>query len=118
MKKLGLILSLAVTMMIAMVGCGNKSQVDTGKLESSFKSAEPAAQTAVTSAITKIKSTDYAGALVDLQSVVAARGNDFGGGLRRCDMNGSKILKIDEQATRSPLFRCVCLRCRKYGKQR
>lgn len=52
----------------AFAGC-SKSGVDTSKLENSFKSAEPAAQTSVEKAVTAIKSADYAGAMTELKSL-------------------------------------------------
>jgi hypothetical protein len=54
--------------MFALVGC-KKSGVDTSKLENSFKSAEPAAQSSVDKAVSAIKSNDYAGALTELKSL-------------------------------------------------
>jgi hypothetical protein len=54
----------------ALAGCKKSGgSVDTAKLESSFKSAEPATQSSVDKAVSAIKSADYAGALAELKSV-------------------------------------------------
>lgn len=68
MKIHHLILITIVAAAVALGGC-KKSGVDTSKLESSFKSAEPAAQTSVEKAVSAIKSADYAGALAELKSI-------------------------------------------------
>lgn len=52
---------------LTLVGC-SKSGVDTGKLESSFSSAEPAAKGSVDAAVSSIKAGNYADALAKLQS--------------------------------------------------
>jgi hypothetical protein len=54
-------------MLAAVVGCGKKSNVDTGKLESSFKSAEPATQSEANKAVAAVKAGNYSVALTDLQ---------------------------------------------------
>ena len=51
------------------VGCSKKSSVDTTPIETSFKSAEPATQSTADKAVASIKSEDYAGALVQLQTL-------------------------------------------------
>lgn len=50
-----------------LVGCGKKNSVDTGKLESSFKSAEPATQSDADKAVAAVKAGNYSAALTDLQ---------------------------------------------------
>ena len=68
MKIQQLVITALTVAMFSLVGC-SKSGVDTSKLESSFKSAEPAAQTSVDKAVSAIKSADYAGAMAELKSV-------------------------------------------------
>jgi flagellin-like hook-associated protein FlgL len=63
------ILTAAVTVSLVFPGCARKSSVDTGKLESSFESAEPATKSKVDSAVSDIKSADYAGAMASLQGL-------------------------------------------------
>jgi len=68
MKINQLLLLTLVAATLALVGC-QKSGVDTASLESSFESAEPAAQSSVDKAVASIKSGDYAGAIAELKSV-------------------------------------------------
>ena len=56
-----------IVMLAAVMGCGKKSNVDTGQLKSSFKSAEPATQGESDKAIAAIKAGNYSEALADLQ---------------------------------------------------
>jgi hypothetical protein len=70
MKRLTSILVIALAATIAFTGCAKKG-VDTGKLESSFKSAEPATQSSVDKAVSAIKAGNYSDALVTLQGVAA-----------------------------------------------
>jgi len=44
---------------LAIIGCSKKSSVDTTPMEKSFKSAEPAAQSASDKVVTAIKAEDY-----------------------------------------------------------
>jgi ribosomal protein L22 len=55
---------------LTLVGCAKKG-VDTGKLESSFSSAEPAATSNVDAAVSAIKAGNYAEALAKLQATAA-----------------------------------------------
>lgn len=55
---------------LTLVGCAKKG-VDTGKLESSFSSAEPAAKSNVDAAVSAIKAGNYAEALAKLQATAA-----------------------------------------------
>ncbi len=54
---------------LAIIGCSKKSSVDTTPMEKSFKSAEPAAQSASDKVVTAIKAEDYPGALTQLQTL-------------------------------------------------
>ena len=67
MKRYTWIVLAMVALGFTLTGCGNKGGVDTFKLESTFKSAEAAAKTAVDQAVTAIRSGDYSGALASLQ---------------------------------------------------
>jgi outer membrane protein assembly factor BamD (BamD/ComL family) len=58
---------MVVTLLSA--GCAKKSSVDTGKLESSFQSAEPANKGAADNAMAAIKAGNYQQALTDLQQL-------------------------------------------------
>ncbi len=60
-------LFVGILMLTVVIGCGKKSSVDTGKLESSFKSAEPATQSESDKAIAAVKAGNYSEALADLQ---------------------------------------------------
>jgi transcriptional regulator NrdR family protein len=70
MKRFTWIAVAVVVGALAWVGC-SKSAVDTGKLESSFRSAEPAVRSNVDAAVSSIKAGNYADALAKLQSVAA-----------------------------------------------
>jgi hypothetical protein len=52
-------------------GCSNR-EVDTGKLQSAFQSAEPAIRAEVDSSVKDIKAGDYSGALGVMQHVAFA----------------------------------------------
>src|SRR5216684_9010770 len=54
---------------LAIVGCSKKSSVNTAPMETSFKSAEPAAQSASDKVVAAIKAEDYSGALTQLQTL-------------------------------------------------
>jgi len=73
MKIHQIVLITVMAAAFALVGCKKSgtgtSSVDTSKLESSFESAEPAAQSSVEKAVSSIKSTDYAGAMTELKSL-------------------------------------------------
>jgi len=56
--------------MSVLTGCGS-SKVETGKLESSFSSAQPATKSNVDAAVTAIKAGNYADALAKLQAIGA-----------------------------------------------
>ena len=51
------------------VGCGKKSSVDTGQLQSSFKSADSATQGDVDKAVASVKDGNYSQALSQLQGL-------------------------------------------------
>ena len=53
----------------AIAGCSKKTSVDTSPMEKSFKSAEPAAQSASDKVVAAIKAEDYPGALTQLQTL-------------------------------------------------
>ena len=64
----------AMAATLAFAGCSggnNNSSVDTGKLESSFSSAESATKGAVDKAVAAIKSSDYSSALTELKSLAS-----------------------------------------------
>ena len=69
MKRYVWILTAAMAVSLVFLGCAKKSSVDTGKLESSFATAEPATKSKVDSAVSAIKSADYAGAMASLQGL-------------------------------------------------
>ena len=69
MKRYIWILTAILAVSVVLLGCAKKSSVDTGKLESSFESAEPATKSKVDSAVSAIKSADYAEALASLQGL-------------------------------------------------
>jgi type IV pilus biogenesis protein CpaD/CtpE len=58
-----------MTISLMTVSCAKKTSVDTGKLESSFETSEPATRNKVDSAVADIKSSDYAGAMAALQTL-------------------------------------------------
>ncbi len=53
----------------AIVGCSKKTSVNTAPMEQSFKSSEPAAQSASDKVVAAIKTEDYSGALTQLQTL-------------------------------------------------
>lgn len=69
MKRCKWLLIIATGATLAMLGCSKQSSVDTGPLQSSFKSAEPAAQTSADKAIAAIKAGDYSGALAEMKTL-------------------------------------------------
>ena len=69
MKRYLWVLTAAMAVSLLCLGCAKKSSVDTGKLESSFSSAEPATKSKVDSAVSAIKSADYTGAMASLQGL-------------------------------------------------
>lgn len=71
MKIPQMFLFAALAATLALAGCSNSSSVDTSKLETNFKSAEPATQSVADKAVAAIKSADYASALTQLQSLAA-----------------------------------------------
>ena len=60
---------LVVVMLVLVVGCGKKSSVDTGKLESSFQAAEPGLKSDADKVVADVKAGKYSEALADLQSL-------------------------------------------------
>ena len=71
MKRYTWILTAVMAASLLLVGCAKKGGVDTGKLESSFQSSEPGTKGKVDSAVSAIKSSDYAGAMASLQSMAS-----------------------------------------------
>ena len=71
MKITQMFLMAAMAATLALAGCGKSNDVNTSALESSFKASEPATQTVADKAVAAIKSSDYAGALTQLQSLAA-----------------------------------------------
>ena len=69
MKRYAWLLSGLMVVTLLSAGCAKKSSVDTGKLESSFQSAEPANKSAADNAVTAIKAGNYQQALADLQQL-------------------------------------------------
>jgi outer membrane protein assembly factor BamD (BamD/ComL family) len=69
MKRFTALLVGLLVIAISLVGCSKKSSVDTSKLESSFKSAEPATQSDVDKAVSSIKAGNYSDAMAQLQTV-------------------------------------------------
>ena len=67
MKRYVWLLSGLVVVTSIFIGCGKKSSVDTGKLESSFQSAEPANKSEADKAVESIKAGNYSQALTELQ---------------------------------------------------
>lgn len=66
MKKMTGMLVVALGLALGLTACGSKSKVDTGKVESSFASAEPATKSTATKAVDAVKAGDYSGALSNL----------------------------------------------------
>ncbi len=60
-----------VILMVVVTGCAKKSSVDTGKLESSFSSAEPAVKSDADKAVAAVKAGNYSEALADLQALAS-----------------------------------------------
>lgn len=70
MKRFAFMAAVVSVSALVLLGC-SKSGVNTSKLESSFKSAEPAAKSNVDAAVTAIKAGNYAEALAKLQAAAA-----------------------------------------------
>ncbi|MCX7886180.1 MAG: hypothetical protein N3B01_02840 [Verrucomicrobiae bacterium] len=70
MKSLPLMVAVVAAGALLLFGC-RKSGVDTGKLESSFRSAEAAAKKDVDAAVAAIKAGNYTEALAKLQAAAA-----------------------------------------------
>ena len=70
-RRLAVGVAVAAAAAMVLAGCSKSSSVDTSKLETSFKSSEPATQSDASKAVAAIKSADYAGALTQLQSLAA-----------------------------------------------
>jgi hypothetical protein len=65
-----LLLWCCVALTVAVSGCGKSSGgVNTGKLESSFATAEPSAKTQVTKIVNALKAEDYNTALAQLRGL-------------------------------------------------
>lgn len=71
MKRYIWLVTLALAGTLAVVGCGKKSGVDTDKLQRSFKSAEPAAQSDVDKAVTAVQDGKYSEAMAYLNKVAS-----------------------------------------------
>lgn len=71
MLKQTVSLFVAVLMAVATAGCAKKNNVDTGKLESSFRAAEPAAKSDADKAVAAVKAGNYSEALADLQRLAS-----------------------------------------------
>jgi hypothetical protein len=71
MKAMICVLTLFAALALGVVGCARKSTVDTAPLEQSFKSAEPAKQSAADKAVAAIKAGDYAAAASELKALAA-----------------------------------------------
>jgi ketol-acid reductoisomerase len=56
---------------VAFIGCGKSNKVNTGKLESSFSSADSSSKSKVDAAVSAIKAGNYSDALAKLQAVAA-----------------------------------------------
>jgi outer membrane protein assembly factor BamD (BamD/ComL family) len=67
MKKCARVLFAVAGLSLAIIGCAKKNEVDTSKLESSFKSAPPAQQSDVDKAVSAVKAGNYSEAVGDLQ---------------------------------------------------
>ena len=67
MKQIIQIASLCLVLALAATGCAKKEKVDTAKLQSSFKSAEPAQQNHVDKVVSAINAGDYKSAFASLQ---------------------------------------------------
>jgi outer membrane protein assembly factor BamD (BamD/ComL family) len=71
MKRHGWILLAVMSLSLAVIGCGKKGEVDTSKLENSFKSAPPAQQSDVDKAVSAVKAGNYSEAVTDLQRLAS-----------------------------------------------
>jgi hypothetical protein len=71
MKRFVRLFSGLLVIAVAVSGCSKKSGVDTSKLESSFKSSEPATQSDVDKAVASIKEGNYSDGMAQLQRVAA-----------------------------------------------
>src|SRR2546426_3518153 len=71
MKRSVWLLGVALAVGIGLVGCSKKGGVNTGKLESSFQTAEPAAKSDVDKAVSAIKARNYSDAMTTLQRVAS-----------------------------------------------
>ena len=69
MRHLLWTLSALTAAALVLNGCGSKSSVDTAPLEKSFASADPASKTTADQAVSAIKSSDYPGAMAQLQKL-------------------------------------------------
>jgi len=69
MRRFAWLLSGLMLVTLFVVGCGKKSNVDTGQLQSSFKSADSATQSDVNKAVASIKDGNYSQALSQLQAI-------------------------------------------------
>jgi type IV pilus biogenesis protein CpaD/CtpE len=69
MKKLMSLVGILVITLL--VGCAKKQEVDTGKLEASFSTAEPTTKGEVDKAVAAVKSQDWAGATASLKKLAA-----------------------------------------------
>jgi septation ring formation regulator EzrA len=71
MKTIAGMLMVVLTVCTLGIGCGKKSGPDTGRLETSFQSAEPAVKSDVDKAVTAIRAGNYSQAMADLQRVAS-----------------------------------------------
>ena len=69
MKRFAWLCGGLIIVILFFVGCGKKSSVDTGQLQSSFKSADSATQSDVDKAIASIKDGNYSQAMSQLQAL-------------------------------------------------
>jgi len=63
------IVGVALAVGIGLIGCSKRGGVDTGKLESSFQTAEQALKTEADKAVAAIKAGNYEQALAELQNL-------------------------------------------------
>ncbi len=71
MKRFSWLLVVALASAVVFVGCGKKNGVDTGQLQRSFRSAEPATQSEVDKAVTAVQDGKYSEALAYLNKVAS-----------------------------------------------
>jgi outer membrane protein assembly factor BamD (BamD/ComL family) len=69
MKRYVWLLSGLMVVTLVFAGCGKKSNVDTGKLESSFQSADSGNKSEADKAVASIKAGNYSEALTELQQL-------------------------------------------------